>query len=119
MTGTAQSRLTGIELSGDVRIAKRRQAGLGRGAALRLGDAQRLEFEDESFDTVVSTLAVGSGASAADVHLGDVILQAPHSAYHPILEPSARRRRKGRSSSVNSARARSAEPRTYQGHGPM
>jgi SAM-dependent methyltransferase len=35
-----------------------RQAELGRAADLRLGDAQRLEFGDESFDTVVSTLSL-------------------------------------------------------------
>jgi ubiquinone/menaquinone biosynthesis C-methylase UbiE len=52
-------RLTGIELSPEMlAIAKRRQAELGRAADLRLGDAERLEFGDESFDTVVSTLSL-------------------------------------------------------------
>jgi ubiquinone/menaquinone biosynthesis C-methylase UbiE len=52
-------RLTGIELSPEMlAIAKRRQAELGRAADLRLGDAQQLEFGDESFDTVVSTLSL-------------------------------------------------------------
>lgn len=52
-------RLTGIELSpAMLKIARRRAAGLGREADLRVGDAQSLEFADESFDTVVCTLAL-------------------------------------------------------------
>lgn len=52
-------RLTGVELSPDMlAIARRRQTELGREADLRVGDAQRLEFGDESFDTVVSTLSL-------------------------------------------------------------
>jgi ubiquinone/menaquinone biosynthesis C-methylase UbiE len=52
-------RFTGVELSpGMVAIARRRQKGLGREADLRVGDVQQLEFGDESFDTVVSTLSL-------------------------------------------------------------
>jgi len=41
------------------RAARRAQA-LGRGADLRLGDAQALEFPDARFDTVVFTLSLGT-----------------------------------------------------------
>lgn len=52
-------RLTGIELSPEMlAIATRRARELGRGADLRLGDAQALTFADETFDTVVITLAL-------------------------------------------------------------
>ena len=51
--------LTGIEFSPQMlAIAHRRQRELGREADFRPGDAQALEFEDESFDTVVCTLAL-------------------------------------------------------------
>jgi len=39
-------------------IALQRQAELGREAELREGDAQQLDFPDESFDTVVCTLGL-------------------------------------------------------------
>jgi ubiquinone/menaquinone biosynthesis C-methylase UbiE len=52
-------RLTGVELSPEmVAIARRRQKELGREADLRVGDVQQLQFGDESFDTVVSTLSL-------------------------------------------------------------
>jgi ubiquinone/menaquinone biosynthesis C-methylase UbiE len=52
-------RLTGVELSPEMlAIARKRQSGLGREADLRLGDAQALEFPEESFDTIVCTLAL-------------------------------------------------------------
>ena len=53
-------RLTGIEFSPDMlELARERANELGRGDPdLRLGDAQALEFPDESFDTVVCTLAL-------------------------------------------------------------
>lgn len=52
-------RLTGIELSPQMlAIGRERQAELGREADLRVGDAQALEFADQSFDSVVCTLAL-------------------------------------------------------------
>jgi ubiquinone/menaquinone biosynthesis C-methylase UbiE len=51
--------LTAIELSPEMlALARARAERIGRDADLRLGDAERLEFEDESFDTVVCTLAL-------------------------------------------------------------
>jgi ubiquinone/menaquinone biosynthesis C-methylase UbiE len=48
--------LTGIEFSpAMLDIARGRAVELGRDVDLRLGDAEQLEFEDESFDTVVCT----------------------------------------------------------------
>jgi ubiquinone/menaquinone biosynthesis C-methylase UbiE len=52
-------RLTGVELSSEMlAIAHQRQRELGREADLRLGDAEALEFADESFDTVTCTLGL-------------------------------------------------------------
>ena len=52
-------RLTAIELSpAMLEIARRRARELGREVDLRVGDAQALPFPDESFDTVVFTLAL-------------------------------------------------------------
>jgi ubiquinone/menaquinone biosynthesis C-methylase UbiE len=52
-------RLTGIELSPKMlEIARQRAADLGREADFRQGDAQALDFPDESFDTVVCTFAL-------------------------------------------------------------
>src|SRR5438552_17294227 len=49
--------LTGIELSPEMlALARARAEELGHGADLRCGDAQALEFDDESFDTVTCTL---------------------------------------------------------------
>lgn len=54
-------RLTGIDLSPPmVDIARRRTSTLGREVDLRVGDAQALEFADESVDTVVFTLSLCS-----------------------------------------------------------
>ena len=51
--------LTGIELSEQMlAIGRRRANELGREADLRLGDAQALDFPDQSFDTVVCTLGL-------------------------------------------------------------
>ena len=51
-------RLTAIELSpAMLEIARARARELGRDADLRLGDAQALDFPDDSFDTVVCTLS--------------------------------------------------------------
>jgi ubiquinone/menaquinone biosynthesis C-methylase UbiE len=55
----AEITLTGIEFSpAMLEIAKRRATALGREADLRLGDAEALEFPDESFDTVLCTYAL-------------------------------------------------------------
>lgn len=52
-------RLTGIEYAPEMlEIARSRAKALGREVDLRLGDAQALAFEAESFDTVVITLAL-------------------------------------------------------------
>ncbi len=52
-------RLTGIELSpAMLEIARARARELGRDVDLRIGDAQALDFGDESFDTVVCTLSL-------------------------------------------------------------
>jgi ubiquinone/menaquinone biosynthesis C-methylase UbiE len=52
-------RLTGVELSPKMlEIARKRAAELGREVDLRLGDAQALQFPDQSFDTVVCTFAL-------------------------------------------------------------
>lgn len=52
-------RLTGIELSPMMlELARKRAADLGRQVDLRLGDAQALDFADQSFDTVVCTFAL-------------------------------------------------------------
>ena len=51
--------LTGIELSPEMlAIARQRAAELGRDIDLRIGDAQALEFEDQSFDTVIITFGL-------------------------------------------------------------
>jgi ubiquinone/menaquinone biosynthesis C-methylase UbiE len=52
-------RLTGIEFSpAMLELAKRRAMELGREADFRLGDAEALEFDDDTFDTVVCTYAL-------------------------------------------------------------
>ncbi|MQA75895.1 MAG: methyltransferase domain-containing protein [Solirubrobacterales bacterium] len=52
-------RLTGVELSPEMlAIGRRRAEGLGRDVDLLIGDAQALNFEDESFDTVIITFAL-------------------------------------------------------------
>jgi ubiquinone/menaquinone biosynthesis C-methylase UbiE len=52
-------RLTGIEfVPAMLDIARRRAIALGRSVDFRLGDAQALEFEDATFDTVVCTLSL-------------------------------------------------------------
>lgn len=53
--------VTGVDLSPRmVELARARAAGLGVIVDLRVGDAQRLEFPDEAFNTVVATLALCS-----------------------------------------------------------
>jgi ubiquinone/menaquinone biosynthesis C-methylase UbiE len=52
-------RLSGVELSpAMLEIARTRARELGREIDLRVGDAQALEFPDESFDSVVCTLSL-------------------------------------------------------------
>ena len=52
-------KLTGVDLTpAMLAIASRRAQAVGLRVDLRLGDAQALEFPDESFDTVVCTLAL-------------------------------------------------------------
>jgi ubiquinone/menaquinone biosynthesis C-methylase UbiE len=49
-------RLTGIELSPEMaELGRKRAQELGRQIDLRVGDAEQLDFADESFDTVVCT----------------------------------------------------------------
>lgn len=49
-------RLTGIELSPEMaELGRRRAEELGREMDMRVGDAESLDFPDESFDTVVCT----------------------------------------------------------------
>jgi ubiquinone/menaquinone biosynthesis C-methylase UbiE len=55
----AHVRLTAIELSPQMlEIARKRAAELARDVDLRIGDAQALEFEDQSFDTVIITFGL-------------------------------------------------------------
>jgi Methyltransferase domain len=52
-------RLPGIEVvPAMLDIARRRAVAPGRSVDFRLGDAQALEFEDATFDTVVCTLSL-------------------------------------------------------------
>jgi ubiquinone/menaquinone biosynthesis C-methylase UbiE len=52
-------RLTGIELSpAMLELARREAAAVARDADLRVGDAEALDFPDESFDTVTCTLSL-------------------------------------------------------------
>lgn len=54
-------RLTGIDISPEMlAIARSKAAEAGRPVELREGDAQALEFPDQSFDTVVCTLSLCS-----------------------------------------------------------
>lgn len=51
--------VTGVELSPEMlALGRQRATELGHEADLRLGDAQALEFPDDSFDTVVCTLGL-------------------------------------------------------------
>jgi ubiquinone/menaquinone biosynthesis C-methylase UbiE len=57
----ADLRVTGIDLSPEtLQFARRRADTLGRSVDLRVGDAQALDFEPGSFDTVVFTLTMCS-----------------------------------------------------------
>jgi len=81
--------LTGMDLSpAMLDVARRRAAGLDREVDLRVGDAQRLEFADSAFDTVVCTFglcAVPDDAGAVDemvrvLRPGGLLLLADHVA---------------------------------------
>jgi ubiquinone/menaquinone biosynthesis C-methylase UbiE len=66
-------RLTGIELSPQMlEIATQRAGQLGRDVDLRIGDAQALELEDHSFDTVIITFGLctipDARAAATEAH---------------------------------------------------
>jgi ubiquinone/menaquinone biosynthesis C-methylase UbiE len=51
--------VTGVELSPEMaKLGRERAAELGREIDLRVGDAQRLDFADGSFDTVVCTFGL-------------------------------------------------------------
>jgi ubiquinone/menaquinone biosynthesis C-methylase UbiE len=51
--------ITAVELSPEMlAIGRKRAEDLGRDAELRVGDVQALDFDDESFDTVVCTLGL-------------------------------------------------------------
>src|SRR5262249_2166991 len=51
--------ITGVELSpAMLELARQRATELGIGADLRVGDAQALPFDDETFDTAVCTLSL-------------------------------------------------------------
>ena len=55
----ADVRLTAIELSPQMlQIARKRAVQLGRDVDLRLGDAQALEFDGQTFDTVIITFGL-------------------------------------------------------------
>jgi ubiquinone/menaquinone biosynthesis C-methylase UbiE len=55
----ADVHLTAVELSPEMlKIARQRAQELGRDVDLRIGDAQALEFEDHSFDTVIVTFGL-------------------------------------------------------------
>lgn len=88
--------LTGVELS-PVMLdqAKTRATELGRTLDARVGDAQRLEFPDESFDTVVATFSLCAitdhEASLAEMFRvlrpGGLLLLADHvvSTWFPVV----------------------------------
>jgi ubiquinone/menaquinone biosynthesis C-methylase UbiE len=82
-----QATVTGIDLSpAMLELARERAAELGRDIDLRVGNAQRLEFDDASFDTVVCTLglcAVPDDGGAVDemvrvLRPGGLLLLADH-----------------------------------------
>jgi ubiquinone/menaquinone biosynthesis C-methylase UbiE len=69
----ADVRLTGVELSPQMlELARTRAAELGREVDLRIGDAQALEFEARSFDTVIITFGLctipDDRAAVAEAH---------------------------------------------------
>ncbi|MFC8796690.1 class I SAM-dependent methyltransferase [Promicromonospora sp. NPDC057138] len=82
-----QAAVTGMDLSpAMLDVARRRASELGRDVDLRVGNAQRLEFGDASFDTVVCTFglcAVPDDGGAVDemvrvLRPGGLLLIADH-----------------------------------------
>lgn len=92
--------LTGIDLSpAMLEIAQRRARELGRTADLRQGDAEALDFEDQSFDSVVCTFSLCAipdhrRAVAEMIRVlraGGALLLADHvAATHPLLRAGQR-----------------------------
>jgi ubiquinone/menaquinone biosynthesis C-methylase UbiE len=73
--------LTGVDLSpAMLAIAERRAQDLGLDVSLRVGDAQQLDFRDERFDTVNSTLLM---STVPDPHLAAQEMQR-------VLKPGGR-----------------------------
>jgi ubiquinone/menaquinone biosynthesis C-methylase UbiE len=69
----ADVHLTAVELSPEMlKIARQRAHELGRDVDLRIGDAQALEFKDDSFDTVIITFGLctipDDRGAAAEAH---------------------------------------------------
>ncbi len=57
--GPAVTSLAGVDLSpGMLAVARDRARGLGRDANLTVGNAERLDFGDDAFDTVVCTISL-------------------------------------------------------------
>jgi ubiquinone/menaquinone biosynthesis C-methylase UbiE len=88
--------LTGVDLSpGMLEVARRRAAELGRAVELREGEAERLPFPDEAFDTVVCTLAVCAvadrGAVLAEMYRvlrpGGALLLLDHAQWRWLWSP--------------------------------
>ncbi len=88
--------LTGVDLSpGMLDVARRRATELGRAVELREGEAERLPLPDESFDTVVCTLAVcevaDRGAILAEMYRvlrpGGVLLLLDHAQWRWLWSP--------------------------------
>lgn len=82
-----ETTVTGMDLSpAMLEVARKRAAELGREVDLRLGDAQRLEFDNASFDSVVCTFglcAVPDDRGAVDemvrvLRPGGLLLLADH-----------------------------------------
>ncbi|RVX38828.1 ubiquinone/menaquinone biosynthesis C-methylase UbiE [Nonomuraea polychroma] len=85
-------RLTGVEWSpAMLALARRRASGLGLHADLREGDAQALEFPDDTFDTVVCTFSLcgipddrrALGEMVRVLRPGGLLLLADHVAAAP------------------------------------
>ena len=86
--------LTGVDMSTQMlALARDRARDLGRQADLRPGDAQRLEFPDSSFDTVLCTLGLCAipddrraiGEMARVLRPGGRLVLVDHIAARPVL----------------------------------